>query len=297
MSALLRSVRRATPRLAPALVGALLCAGGARAEVLYDTRGMAAAGTWDSAWLSVIGGMGQFGNLRDYQTADDFTLSNQTRLTSVTVDFLRLEDSAVPAGGFLVEFFEDVGERPADVATLSVSTSTFAVAGPFAAGAVAPYSTQSAGWRATFVIDLSPNNLVLPAGQWWIAVQAVDETPFGVRYAWIGQVMPPTQIGGPTHQRGGGVAHGNGYPGPGTSNWFIGPPSPLAVQQSFEIRGSTVSSDLDGDGSVGSGDLAIVLGAWGMCSRGSMCPADLDNDGMVGSGDLALVLGAWGSAR
>jgi len=53
--------------------------------------------------------------------------------------------------------------------------------------------------------------------------------------------------------------------------------------------------DLDGDGMIGSGDLAILLGAWGPCpAEPAACPADLDGDGSVGSGDLAIVLGAWG---
>jgi len=50
-------------------------------------------------------------------------------------------------------------------------------------------------------------------------------------------------------------------------------------------------ADLDGDGSVGSGDLGVLLAAWG--SAGG--PADLDGDGIVGSGDLGILLAAWGS--
>ncbi len=47
-------------------------------------------------------------------------------------------------------------------------------------------------------------------------------------------------------------------------------------------------ADFDGDGSVGSGDLAILLGAWAG-------PAgDLDGDMTTGASDLALALGAWG---
>jgi hypothetical protein len=48
-------------------------------------------------------------------------------------------------------------------------------------------------------------------------------------------------------------------------------------------------ADLDGDGTVGPGDLAILLGLWG--SSGG--EADLDGDGTVGAGDLATLLGAW----
>ncbi len=49
--------------------------------------------------------------------------------------------------------------------------------------------------------------------------------------------------------------------------------------------------DLDGDGAVGSADLAILLGAWGACPG---CGADLDGDAAVTAADLAMVLGAWG---
>jgi hypothetical protein len=50
-----------------------------------------------------------------------------------------------------------------------------------------------------------------------------------------------------------------------------------------------VAGDLDGDGSVGASDLAILLGAWG-----GPGDADLDGDGVVGASDLAVLLGLWG---
>lgn len=49
-------------------------------------------------------------------------------------------------------------------------------------------------------------------------------------------------------------------------------------------------ADLDGDGAVGSPDLASLLGSWGADGG----PADLNGDGVVGSGDLASLLGSWG---
>jgi len=49
-------------------------------------------------------------------------------------------------------------------------------------------------------------------------------------------------------------------------------------------------ADLDGDGAVGSGDLGILLAAWGSGDPA----ADLDGDGVVGSGDLGILLAAWG---
>jgi len=48
-------------------------------------------------------------------------------------------------------------------------------------------------------------------------------------------------------------------------------------------------ADLNGDGTVGSADLALLLGSWGGSGA-----SDLDGSGMVGSADLALLLGSWG---
>jgi hypothetical protein len=50
-------------------------------------------------------------------------------------------------------------------------------------------------------------------------------------------------------------------------------------------------ADLDGDGEVGSSDLAIVLSAWDSFGGSG----DLDGDGAVGSSDLGIVLSAWGA--
>lgn len=53
-------------------------------------------------------------------------------------------------------------------------------------------------------------------------------------------------------------------------------------------------ADLDGDCSVGTTDLLILLGAWGPCDDCADCPADLDRDCNVGSTDLIILLGNWG---
>jgi hypothetical protein len=52
----------------------------------------------------------------------------------------------------------------------------------------------------------------------------------------------------------------------------------------------TCEADLNGDGTVGGPDLAIVLGAWGSDDDAP----DFNDDGVVGGADLAVVLGAWG---
>ena len=51
-------------------------------------------------------------------------------------------------------------------------------------------------------------------------------------------------------------------------------------------------ADLDGDGTVGAADLAMLLGSWGPCAG---CPADFNGDGTVGAFDLAQLLGSWGA--
>jgi hypothetical protein len=48
-------------------------------------------------------------------------------------------------------------------------------------------------------------------------------------------------------------------------------------------------ADINGDGSVDSADLAVVLGAWGS----DLVAADVNRDGTVDSVDLAIVIGAW----
>lgn len=50
-------------------------------------------------------------------------------------------------------------------------------------------------------------------------------------------------------------------------------------------------ADFDGDGMVGTGDLLLLLGAWGP-NPGN--PADLDGDGTVGTNDLLILLSSWG---
>lgn len=76
---------------------------------------------------------------------------------------------------------------------------------------------------------------------------------------------------------------------------FDGSIASLSVTQSltFNIVADAAAqlnpADLNGDGSVGAPDLAILLGAWGQSG-----PGDLDGNGVVGAPDLALLLGAWG---
>ena len=49
--------------------------------------------------------------------------------------------------------------------------------------------------------------------------------------------------------------------------------------------------DLDRNGAIGPGDLAILLAAWGSAGPRE----DLDGDSAVGPRDLVLILGSWSS--
>lgn len=53
-------------------------------------------------------------------------------------------------------------------------------------------------------------------------------------------------------------------------------------------------ADLDGDGSVGTSDLLILLAGWGVCADCGNCVADIDGDCSVGTSDLLILLGSWG---
>ena len=59
----------------------------------------------------------------------------------------------------------------------------------------------------------------------------------------------------------------------------------------FEGQTPPCPADLNGSGTVDSGDLAILLAAWGPNPGNA---ADLNGSGTVDSGDLAILLAAWG---
>ncbi len=71
-----------------------------------------------------------------------------------------------------------------------------------------------------------------------------------------------------------------------------GKSAPAVMDQGdFQIN----PADFNGDGVVGSIDLATLIGSWGPCPPApAPCPADLDGDGAVGAADLATLIGLWG---
>jgi len=59
----------------------------------------------------------------------------------------------------------------------------------------------------------------------------------------------------------------------------------------FEPLPPACPADLNGDGTVGGADIAMLLGAWG----GLDASADLNADGVVSAPDLAIMLSSWGA--
>jgi hypothetical protein len=55
----------------------------------------------------------------------------------------------------------------------------------------------------------------------------------------------------------------------------------------------TVRGDSNLDGVVGTGDLSLLAGSWGMSGKG-WDNGDFNGDGVVGTGDLSLLAGNWG---
>jgi len=136
-------------------------------------------------------------------------------------------------------------------------------------------STVFVDWHAgvpegmpTMTIELSSAG---PAGPWQtIALDVVNSG----RYQWR---VPPVTVTTET-----AVLRFSLGTEPATTMITPGP---------FEIVGLDCPTDLNGDGTVGFGDVLAMLAAWGPCA---LCAADLDADGSAGFTDLLFVLSSWG---
>lgn len=77
-------------------------------------------------------------------------------------------------------------------------------------------------------------------------------------------------------------------------NGFTAIPSFAAGSLTIEVLPPAPGADLDGDGTIGAADLAILLGQFG-----GPCPEyseDLNDDGVVNASDLAVLVGLFGSS-
>lgn len=74
------------------------------------------------------------------------------------------------------------------------------------------------------------------------------------------------------------------------AGWIVGVGRIAGNDRAFLLR-PVSPPDLDGDGVVGSGDLGVLIEAWG----GADAAADMSEDGIVDAVDLGLLLAGWGS--
>ncbi|MDE0889480.1 MAG: hypothetical protein OSA40_08475 [Phycisphaerales bacterium] len=73
---------------------------------------------------------------------------------------------------------------------------------------------------------------------------------------------------------------------------IIGPQAWFLATDHFGETVSSCREDLDGNGTVGGGDVGIMLADWGCLGD---CKADLNEDGLVNGADLGLLIAAWNS--
>lgn len=151
---------------------------------------------------------------------------------------------------------------------------------------------EAGTWRS-IVTSLSSEFLEVHVDAAWLpidpflgAVRIVD-APVG----WNGGGEFP--VGGRIITRDGGVITGLRID-PATNGGFLRDRflvglRPGAVVHVYGFIAPCAPADADGDGSVGSGDVAICLGAWGATSLA----ADVNRDGVVDAKDLAEILAAF----
>ncbi len=143
----------------------------------------------------------------------------------------------------------------------------------------AQVSAATHGEWTTFAVTFDPRSETLPEG--WGGTGAEDPVTFE-------PTLPPGVTFRDVLEGVDAVAFTTLEPG-----YFFGfTDHTLRIDNVRVVRTTAEPADLDGDGTVGATDLAIVLAAWGPCA-GAPCPADLDGDGQVNAADLALVLAAW----
>lgn len=75
--------------------------------------------------------------------------------------------------------------------------------------------------------------------------------------------------------------------------WIAGYGWKGGVERIFLLKPIHCAGDLNGDGTTGGDDLAILYGSWGSTAA-SAARLDVDRNGSIGGGDLAILVSQWG---
>ncbi|MFM7051342.1 MAG: dockerin type I domain-containing protein [Planctomycetota bacterium] len=98
-------------------------------------------------------------------------------------------------------------------------------------------------------------------------------------------------------QRSAGAVSNQWLPGlpAGSGDLGLAPDLTVVAGTQFVAVSIGLVGDIDGDGTVGGADLAVLLSNWGPRTASSASIAsDLDDSGTIDAGDLAALLGSWG---
>lgn len=255
----------------------LAATAGAQSYV-YDARSMVLNGTWNRSEDNFIGGWATYGSFRDSQVADDFVLTQTTRLTKVTVDLSQSSSGAAPAGGFLIEVFANIApNKPDETPTFAYTTAAYTLDGEFGHSTAAPTGVPPLGGsRTTWSVDVAGGNIVLAPGTWWISIVPVDETPNGSQFRAVGNNV--INVGARTHRRSGGVDHGNNYPaalGAAVPNWSANTSSrPYTLSMRIEGAAENGSCCAGDNTCVQTSEVECMSGTWlaGAVCEPNPCP-------------------------
>lgn len=258
-----------------ALVSAMTIAPGADASFTETFEGGSNIGGW------AYGGPGDFiptsgGNPGAFLRTNGIdTIAPQPHTTGTSVftgDYRAagVRSIGVDLNTFTVDF--SAADRPLTIMLISDNGTPGDQSDDWAAYLIGPDTipVPGEGWKS-FDFNVPADQTALPAG--WATLQFGPNSPASPD--WNDVITNVSEL-----------------------RFFYGDPTLFFIFQMWSVgldnaRITTVApcpADLNGDGTVGAPDLALLLGSWGGDG-----PADLDASGAVGAPDLALLLGSWGA--
>ncbi len=230
-------------------------------DLWYSTAG--SGGPWTTIAMNLPPGSGAVGSIHTY----DWTIPDAVD-GSVWVR-VRMDNSSTD--------YEDVSNAPFSI--VLPSTTKLVTVGPGGSFTFAPEDLEiDAGDKVCWIWEATGHNVVsgnpgVPDG----AFNSGSPAPAGTVYEVLFD-----------------QAFLDANPQPdGVYDYYCAPHAGFGM---FGTVGVSLPcpADFDGDGFVGAGDLAQLLGNWGGCADCGDCPGELEGNCHVGPTDLANLLGSWG---